>query len=470
MKQVNTHYCNVDFKNNEKTQQQNTYKENISVKSITNARKIVIYSKPRFISESQASHIITKTIREKIANKSYSHMFSDSSFWKQKIDNPKGFLTMKKLSSDNIRQLTVELGVLDDQEIEFLDEILQMKFSATHATDASVIDNRNMLTLFSRSKLEQRNIDFPLDHSTSADIDELGNDDFIFFAVEPGLGGYKCESRFGKTVYIVDFDHPSFSQVAWVSLQEQLLNFTQNTRKRIANISEDAHKVLSENIIDIKTNMFLARDFRKGLGLSLIKQFRKIPSDDRHKLLSVKSTEQFNDIINGLYRPEVKVPRHLFVNHSSCNVKVSCGAGGALSISDFDNDEVISSAVSNSYRALYFASERLKTDINIVEKALKNEPKAASFIHDQLEKDLSFAKKVIDISPDALKYFPKSLTDNDDVIQYAVKKDSNVLQFASDRLRDNESIVLSVLDRDITALKFASERLQKKFINNLSRK
>ncbi len=41
----------------------------------------------------------------------------------------------------------MELGTLDEKEIEFIDKILQMKFSATHAIDAGVIDNRDMLTL-----------------------------------------------------------------------------------------------------------------------------------------------------------------------------------------------------------------------------------------------------------------------------------------------------------------------------------
>lgn len=58
----------------------------------------------------------------------------------------------------------MELGTLDEKEIEFIDKILQMKFSATHAIDAGVIDNRDMLTLCWSSKLDQRNIEFPLDH------------------------------------------------------------------------------------------------------------------------------------------------------------------------------------------------------------------------------------------------------------------------------------------------------------------
>lgn len=41
----------------------------------------------------------------------------------------------------------MELGTLDEKEIEFIDKILQMKFSATHAIDAGVIYNRDMLTL-----------------------------------------------------------------------------------------------------------------------------------------------------------------------------------------------------------------------------------------------------------------------------------------------------------------------------------
>ncbi|EID0733823.1 DUF4116 domain-containing protein, partial [Vibrio parahaemolyticus] len=325
---------------------------------------------------------------------------------------------------------------LEEKEILFLDKILSMKFSATHATDANIINDKNTLSLFSRMKLEDRNIKFSREnHSTSGDIGELANNDFVFFSIEPGTGGLKDNSRFGKTIYVVDFDTPAFSQVSWVSLQEQYLSFGNNTKKHIRNISNDAHKILSFSEIDIKSNMFLAKDFKKGLALSLIKKFRQLPNNDREELLNTQSIEQFNSIINGIYRPEVKVPRHFFVNHGKENIKVSCGGGMALPITDLDNYDVISNAVLYNYRVLKYASEELKSNISIIKRALMNDSRAILFIHEQLEKDHSFAKEVINYYPGALRYFPTALTDNESIVSTAVIKSPYVLSFASERLR-----------------------------------
>ncbi|ELA9555387.1 VPA1331 family putative T3SS effector [Vibrio parahaemolyticus] len=145
-----------------------------------NSEKVINAKKTRLLSEEQASFIITKTFRENIAQKSYSRMFSEGNYWKRKMDEPNGFASMKKLSADNISKLVKSLGSLDDNEIRFFEKILSLKFAITHATDANVINN-NTLTLFSRKKLDERNISYRSGLSTARDIEEFKNDDFVFF-------------------------------------------------------------------------------------------------------------------------------------------------------------------------------------------------------------------------------------------------------------------------------------------------
>lgn len=72
------------------------------------------------------------------------------------------------------------------------------------------------------------------------------------------------------------FDNPALSQVAWGSLQEQLMCDCEDTRKHIRCISEESHKTRSYTRLGIRSSMFLAKDFRKGLALSLIKKFREL--------------------------------------------------------------------------------------------------------------------------------------------------------------------------------------------------
>nr|WP_315984391.1 DUF4116 domain-containing protein [Vibrio parahaemolyticus] len=209
----------------------------------------------------------------------------------------------------------------------------------------------------------------------------------------------------------------------------------ENTRKHIRGISEESHKILSYTRLGIRSSMFLAKDFRKGLALSLIKRFRELPEHDRQTLLSNLHLKYLNDVINGIYRPEVKVPRHFFINHGENNIKISCGDGIALSISERDDYQAVHIAVHWNYKALYFASDRLKKDLSIIKRALSSSPDAVNFIHDQLTSDIEYAKEVIRICPMSLKYFPESLIDNEEIINHAVKQDKSVLQFASERLQ-----------------------------------
>lgn len=106
-------------------------------------------------------------------------MFSEGNYWKRKMDEPNGFATMKRLLVNNTSKLVKSLGSSDDSEIRFFEIILNLKFAITHATDANVINN-NTLTLFSRKKLDERNISYRCGLSTAMDIDEFKNDDFIF--------------------------------------------------------------------------------------------------------------------------------------------------------------------------------------------------------------------------------------------------------------------------------------------------
>lgn len=107
-------------------------------------------------------------------------MFSEGDYWKRKMADPNGLATMEKLSAGNISKLVKSLGPLDDKEIRFFEEILNVKFAITHATDANVINENSTLTLFSRKKLDERDISYRSGLSTPRDIQKFKNDDFVF--------------------------------------------------------------------------------------------------------------------------------------------------------------------------------------------------------------------------------------------------------------------------------------------------
>jgi len=240
-------------------------------------------------------------------------------------------------------------------------------------------------------------------------------------------------------MYTINLNTPVFSQVSWVSLQEQLFSDTGNTKKHIKNISKEAHDILSHQEIPVKENMFLVKDFKTALALSLIKKFRELPMEDQDILLSANDDYTFNSIINGIYRPEVKVPRHIFIKNGSYNVdNIKIKLGGSreyLPASKLDNYDFVYSQISADDRILYYASERLKNDFSIVKHALSKNRDAIYYIYEQLEKNLPLAKQIITYYPDSIKLFPKSLTDNEEIIRHTIQQDATALQYASERIQ-----------------------------------
>ncbi|CAG9411211.1 hypothetical protein NVI2019_OHEONHNH_00728 [Providencia alcalifaciens] len=411
--------------------------------------------------ENRAACLITKCLRQVIANKSYNHMFQNGVMWSERAEGQTelGFRAMQKLSSENIRQLFCELAPLVQEEIGFLDNLLQMPFTATHASDANIVNEKGILSLFSRKKLEQRGMEFDESHSGKEDINRLSNDDFVFFSLEPGDKIQKCGSRFGHTLYRINFDTTPFSQVSWGSLQDQVLNHTGGSvEKYLEGLSDEAYEILTSRFIGNEKSMFCGENIKVGLGLSLLRLLRELPQEDRLTLLASRSVTEVNRVVNGIYRPEIKVPKHFF--SKSVEAVFLCGNGQVLSASELDDKDKVLNVAKSGPDTLMHVSERLKDDYDVVSTALScncDALKYASFrFRDSEELVLSLIKKNADI----IKYASPRLQDNADIVRQAVLKNGILLQFASDGLKDDfELVKLAVLNNG-NALEFASERLK----------
>ncbi|AUT30031.1 DUF4116 domain-containing protein [Escherichia marmotae] len=416
----------------------------------------VINEKSLLEKQNLASNIITKTIRNSVADKAYSHMFSTGKAWKEMEMSSTGIKIMRQLSTDNIRKLYRDLTPLNEKETIFFDRMLKMKFTATHASNAIITNENNTMELFSRKKLEQRAIDFEKNHTEPDDINEIGNDDFVFFSLEPGEGGKKNRSRFGKYIYTVDFDNPVFTQIAWGSLQDQILNQTGNVRTHIKGLSEEAYNYLSERNIENKETMFIGKDIKTGLVMSLIKLFRNIPDDDKEKLLSINTVDGMNKLINGIFRPEIKVPRHFF--SKDVGVYFTDVKGLKLTSSDFDNKHQMLSAIKECADAFFFASSRLKEDEELIIEAMPDNLKILGHVPEKVKNERALALKLVSTNGLALSYLPDNFKDDLEIVQQAVKNNSDALQFSSTRLKNDRSVVLLAMQHDEQSLKYASEQ------------
>lgn len=477
----------------------------VNVKNITDANSLFKEN----ILEENASKIITAFMRKHIANQSYDYMFQFGTYWN---DMPgkheeKGIKLMQKLSRENISNLRKELKTLDKQEVEFLDAILQVKLRATHASDATLINKNDTFNIYSRKILTDKNISFPKCHSDN-EIDTLANDDFVFFSVDPGEENKKAASRFGSKIYSVDINQPVFEQVACISIYDMLIPRPPDIRKHIQGLSDEAIQTLRKKDQSKYGFTFFGKEMRAGLGLYILKRLRAIPENDRQKILAMRSEDELNHVINGIARPEIKVPKYFFSKEYTSSL--FDGTGGFLDpqkVNDKDymlgkvnkhykafangsddvkNDYLIAlSAVSQEGRSLFYASdnlkenkeivftavkqsglalkhvgEKFKDDKNLVLTAVQQSGIAIAFASERLKNDRNVLLTAIQNSGLALKYAPDDFKSNKDIVLKAVNNNSFALKYASDRLRDDIDIVLAAIQKNGGALKFASDRLK----------
>ncbi|ELL0227409.1 DUF4116 domain-containing protein [Salmonella enterica] len=485
-------------------------KEITVVKNVLDEKNILTKSFQASNLEDAAARVITEFMRKSISDNAYNYMFTSGTSWKDISEKyqEKGLELMRRISKENISNLRNELKSLDNDEKSFLDSILTVKLRATHASDANLVNENDILGIYSRKLLIKKNIPFTEVNSTRKDIKCLSNDDFVFFSLEPGEDFKKPSSRFGSSIYSIDINKPVFEQVSCISLYDQVTKEPPDPKKYIHGISREAARILQKKDPSICDFMFSGKEMRTGLGLYLLKRIRNIPHSDRQKILSMKSEHELNSVINGILRPEIKVPKYFFskeytaalfdgnggfldpkktnnkeymldkvatyykvLAHASNNLKndydIALSAvnqnGTAIKLISDElkkNREIIMAAVKTSGMALRFADEKFKDDKGVVLSAVHQSGEALKFASKRLKNDKDVLLTAVQNSGQALTYVPKKFRDDKQLILIAVQKNGALLRYASDRLKDDEDIVNKAVQTHLTALLFCSNRLK----------
>ncbi|PHM44767.1 RHS repeat-associated core domain-containing protein [Xenorhabdus mauleonii] len=225
----------------------------------------------------------------------------------------------------NMRTITQdlrnELGIINENQQGFVQAFKSKEFYIVHASENNLIDStKKSLNLFSRATLMERKMTF-CDYSgaTQKDLSYLGNDRFVSFSLEVGRNPKKCKSRFGHHFYRIRYSGNKFSLMhSSMMLFDQLNPYLylegSANRERLFNhfnISAESRKQLEGRTIRRGDSSFSGFDNSiNGLLYYILNDISKLCNEhDRKKLLSARSDDEFNLIINGLYRPEVRVPR-----------------------------------------------------------------------------------------------------------------------------------------------------------------
>lgn len=155
----------------------------------------------------------------------------------------------------------------------------------------------------------------------------LANHDNVFFSLEAGERHQKLQSRFGARLLRFSFDQPRVQQIATLHLVDPLSAIPPRIEGRFDAIDNhqdpEAAAVTIQSLDDreyVPANaLFHAEDMKPGLALSIISTCRDhMPSAMAEKLLS---STNINDLVNGLFRPTVMVPRH-FIDKPVDDVRI----------------------------------------------------------------------------------------------------------------------------------------------------
>jgi len=251
----------------------------------------------------RAARKVVSHLRKKIAAKPQAKMFSDGELWK------KNTLSISERSARNISRLRSLVTPLSPLERAFFSRFEQQPFYATHFTGADR-DREGVTTLYSRKNLIERGIAFPTGNTQDQDLKMAAHDDYVFFALEVGSTPQKTSSRFGDVIYRFSLKQSRF-EYAWLSLNDMVAPKQNNLEKYFRGFESSDYDKCDQlvNYYNTTDFIFSGPAMFVGVALSIVHCVRQLSVTAQRKLLAANTIREMNNVLNGLFRPELKVAR-----------------------------------------------------------------------------------------------------------------------------------------------------------------
>ncbi|EHJ7483565.1 RHS repeat protein [Salmonella enterica] len=254
--------------------------------------------------------------------------------WQRKPNDPtvripSSTYEVRAISARNIENLKKRLGKASQEQLDFFQRFKQLEFQMVHHTNAWITNPETLETTFlSRDELIKRKMVFDKTHTTKADVVQLANTGFAFFALSvKGIKLQKNSSRFGSNAHVTSIDKAK-QKSPYMAEAHMILNDTLKFQERKVSdrlvtllggddiARKDAiafsKQVVAENAVD---TLFHIDDLHMGLSLSILWSIKTAPISERSRkiLLGVKGEAQFEQLITTLFRPQILVPVELTV-------------------------------------------------------------------------------------------------------------------------------------------------------------
>ncbi|MCS4496689.1 hypothetical protein NXS97_21305 [Pantoea sp. B623] len=327
----------------------------------------------------------TFSIRNKIAAKVQENMLSSGTDWKTHT----GIKCVKSISGNNLRNLYKKIGKLSHYEIVFLKRFFGTNFLLTHTTNQNILDESGHAKLFSRQKLLNKGIAFPLANTQEADLKQLATDDHVFFSIEESGQKGKVHSRFGRYKFSFPLENVSSSKNALMHLFDPITKAFPYPPKWLKgfecldeNDQNTVMKHLNEHVNGLNTlNSFFHGDhILPGLAFSIIERCRYLPEKMNKDILE---KSDLNSVINGLFRPQILFPKQFIakpVDIHDSNYSTTNTLADEMS-QNFSSDVNISSSNINSSKFEENTVSPTQIDYNLNTENITNLPNPITSIN-----------------------------------------------------------------------------------------
>ena len=134
-----------------------------------------------------------------------------------------------------------------------------------------------------------------------------------------------------------------------------------------------------------------------------------------------------------------------------------------------DTDEVAQAlmAVNQNGLNLYNASDKIKDDAEVVKAAVKENVHAFEYASARLKDHRNFVLELVNTPGNyddslaiALYYASDKIKDDAEVVKAAVKENVHAFEYASARLKDDKTFVLELMNQNVEAFDYASDNLK----------
>ncbi|WP_333995501.1 RHS repeat-associated core domain-containing protein [Burkholderia orbicola] len=243
----------------------------------------------------------------------YNRMVSKGEAW-QDIRSKNGKEAIKKLSESNLTSLTKES--LSGIEREFLSNFERQPFYLTHFTSSDIRNQNGSLEILSRVQLKKKGIKFSESNTDQLDLGSFATDDFAFFSIESGHAAHKSSSRFGNIRYRTPLNKidSKVSKYAHLEATDLAQNDQRPVTKPPGFLSRDDKEKFFHGEVEqhqITDLIFYGKKMMTGIGLRIVRDLKEFSPPTRSEVLSSETPEQFNEIVNSFYRPQILFPHSI---------------------------------------------------------------------------------------------------------------------------------------------------------------